>query len=348
MHMRHVVNKTAFLVLLFLAFFAGKADAKNVVFTKEYTYRASEMDSKISSRTIALQEVKRALLEQLGVYLLSETVVRDYKMSKEQITTLTAGIVGAEIIREQWDGMTYYLQAKITVDPQDVVKRVKELGDDKVKTRELEDARKKSDAALKEIERLKEELELTRADMQRQFRRQTDYTHAIQELGVDDWFSGFRFTLKDGGTFIWKTYEAAGDSYCNRQDDGSICILMSDVASIKKGEYPDNVEVISTLPISDQERRQAARDWKTIEMNNEKTRTDEECRLMHAELQRQQDAAKYHEQLIRYQDVCGGLRAPEPEHVRQQKYRPSGRKNNDEKKNGMDNIIRNANDGAVF
>jgi len=45
------------------------------IFTKDYTFMASDIDSKVSSRAIALKQFKRALLEPLGTYLGSETAV---------------------------------------------------------------------------------------------------------------------------------------------------------------------------------------------------------------------------------------------------------------------------------
>jgi len=346
--MEHFSYKIVLLLVLPLfLLIADRAFAENVVFSKEYIYRASEMDSKISCRAIALQEVKRALLEQLGTYLLSETVVKHYKMTKDEITTLTAGIVGAEIVREQWDGTTYFLQAKITVDPQDVATRVKVLGDDRVKTRELEESRQKAEEALKEVARLREELDHT----QRQFNRQVDYSRAIQELGVDDGFSGYRFTMKDGGSFIWKHYQEAGDRYCMQQASGTICIQMNDVASIKKGEYSPDVEVISTPPLKAEDRRKAEEDWKTIQANNEKTQKTVECTRMYDELQQLRDPEKYNEQLNRYQRACAGvnLRQPADENnrLRQPKHQ-SSRTPRDKRQESMDVLIKKANDDSVF
>jgi len=75
---------------------SNTAYAKEIIVIKEYTYHAGDADSKVSSRAIALEQVKRLLLEELGTYLISETEVKDFKISKDQITTLTAGIVMTE------------------------------------------------------------------------------------------------------------------------------------------------------------------------------------------------------------------------------------------------------------
>ena len=156
------ICRNGFIPLIALVFFfimANVAFAETKVFIEEYTYQASEYDSKVSCRALALEQVKRLLLEKLGTYLESETEVKNFQLTKDQIVILTAGIVQAEIIDEKWDGKTYYLKAKIAADPKDVVNSIDKLRQDRQKTKELEETRKKADEALREVERLKKELE---------------------------------------------------------------------------------------------------------------------------------------------------------------------------------------------
>ena len=89
--------KVIALVITFLSF-TVPSFAEEVTFIKEYTYQASELDSKVSCRTIALEMVKRLLLEELGTYLISETEVKDMRLTKDQIKTYSAGIVSAEVV----------------------------------------------------------------------------------------------------------------------------------------------------------------------------------------------------------------------------------------------------------
>jgi hypothetical protein len=89
--------------IIFLLFINSVAVfAETRTFIKEYKYQASEDDSRNSSRVIALREVKRLLLEELGTYLESETEVRNFQLTRDQITMLTAGIVQTEIVAEKW------------------------------------------------------------------------------------------------------------------------------------------------------------------------------------------------------------------------------------------------------
>jgi hypothetical protein len=110
--------------LIIVLLLANPVSAKSVSFVKDYTYQASEADSKLSSRAIALEQVKRLLLEELGVYLQSDTEVINFQLTKDQIRTYTAGIVKAVPIEEKLDGVNYYLKAKLEADPDQVVKEI--------------------------------------------------------------------------------------------------------------------------------------------------------------------------------------------------------------------------------
>lgn len=99
----------------------------NQVFIKEYNYFASENDSKNSARDAALVEVKKLLMEEMGVYVqnvveqyIHETDDNFYESYSDKTEIVQAFITKTEILEEKWDGKTFYLKAKITVDDRDV------------------------------------------------------------------------------------------------------------------------------------------------------------------------------------------------------------------------------------
>ncbi|MDA8105776.1 MAG: tetratricopeptide repeat protein [Nitrospiraceae bacterium] len=180
--------KRPILLFVFLAIisplFSRPSFGADVTFIKEYTYMASDIDSKVSCRAIALEQVKRALLEQLGTYIISETEVKNYQITKEQVFVLTAGIVSAEVIDEKWDGRSYYLKAKISADPKEVAKSIDGLRKDKQKSKELEESKQKAEEAMKEVERLKKDLEFVKLDA----KKQSEYNSAIRDLSETEWY----------------------------------------------------------------------------------------------------------------------------------------------------------------
>ena len=101
------------------------AHAENKVFVKEYTYQASEQDSKITCRKHAIEQVKHLLLEELGSYIESYTEVSNLRLTHEEIVSITSGTVRTEIIDERWDGSYYSIKANLTADPDEVCESIK-------------------------------------------------------------------------------------------------------------------------------------------------------------------------------------------------------------------------------
>ncbi|MBP8984479.1 MAG: tetratricopeptide repeat protein [Syntrophobacterales bacterium] len=175
------------------------------VFEREYTYQASEADSKLSSRTVSLAEVKRLLLEELGTYLESITEVKNFQLTKDQITALTAGIVRVEVLNEHWDGKTYWLKARIAADPDDVVKSLDSLRKDREKSRELEEVKKRVDSLLAENKRLKDELKTAKGEITK--KKREEYSQVIKGLNATEWFQR--------GTSLWESekYDGAIEAF---------------------------------------------------------------------------------------------------------------------------------------
>jgi tetratricopeptide (TPR) repeat protein len=172
--------------------------ASDMTYQRDYSYQASESDSKISCRTIALEQVKRLLLEELGSYLVSHTQVKDFQISRDQVIAITAGIVRTEILKENWDGSTYYIVAKITTDPSQVAKAVDELRKDKQGLSELEEVKKQTEELIKGLAKLREELKLSKGEERTQEKK--DYMEAVQKLDAVDWFRE-GYALAESGKF---------------------------------------------------------------------------------------------------------------------------------------------------
>jgi len=103
-------------------------------FVKEYTYNASENDSKTDARGFALIEVKKLLIEELGVYINSTTnlSINEQKKLNDVIynsntKTITEGITQTKILSESWDGEYYYIKVQIYVDKKDLLQRLKKI-----------------------------------------------------------------------------------------------------------------------------------------------------------------------------------------------------------------------------
>jgi tetratricopeptide (TPR) repeat protein len=171
---------------LFSFFAPASVFSETKIFEKEYAYQASEDDSKNSSKTIALREVKRLLLEELGMYLEVQTEVKNFQLTKDQINILTAGIVKTEILDERWDGKVYWLKASISADPNLVASSINSLRKDREKTKELEEIQRKASELLRENEQLKKELKIAQGKEKEQ--KQREYRDNIKMLTSVEWF----------------------------------------------------------------------------------------------------------------------------------------------------------------
>jgi hypothetical protein len=107
---------------------AGAASAQTQTFIREYTHRASDADSKLSARAVALDQLKKLLLEEVATYIESSTesdqrtiVLNGHPVSmrvffSQNISSITAGLAQTRVLDERWDGREYWLKAEIKVD----------------------------------------------------------------------------------------------------------------------------------------------------------------------------------------------------------------------------------------
>lgn len=184
-----LLNKILILLIfssILLLFPAHVSQATLLTYQRDYAYQASEADSKLSCRAIALEQVKRLLLEELGTYMESRTEVRNYQVSRDQIIAMTAGIVSSEILSEKWDGKTYVIVAKITADPLQVARAIDELRRERQSLNELEESKKQTDGLLRELAKLREELKSAKEGQRAQDK--IDYQATVQKLSAIDWF----------------------------------------------------------------------------------------------------------------------------------------------------------------
>ena len=178
------------------SFSVSSVQAKSLTYIKEYSYQASELDSKATSRTVALAQVKKMLLEELGTYLVSESTVKDFELTKDHVSSLTAGIVMTVILDEKWDGKTYTLRVKMTADSDELIKSINSLRKNQSQDKDLMEIKEKTDEALRKIETIKKEMERAGADKT----TEEKYVKALIELNSIDWYKkgyALRYTAKN-------------------------------------------------------------------------------------------------------------------------------------------------------
>jgi len=140
--------------------------AQEKTFIREFTYNASDLDSKVSCRAIAIKELRALLLNEIRVYVESERILTtsevDDKFSQdfvENISTYSAGVTKLNILEETWNGKTFWMKASITINKKSLEESLKQLITDRQKIKELEQTKQKLEASETEIARINKELE---------------------------------------------------------------------------------------------------------------------------------------------------------------------------------------------
>ncbi len=134
-----------------------KPSIDDKIFAREYTYRASEDDSKNSSRKKAIQQLKILLSEEIGTHISSYLEIEkrnhnniSYQSVNNEIASLSASITKLNILKEQWDGESYYVKASVRVNE----KRTLELILQEIRSKSSEKDVKRLNSILKEQELL--------------------------------------------------------------------------------------------------------------------------------------------------------------------------------------------------
>lgn len=154
-------------VIMILPLLLGISPARGELmsFEEQYRYEAGEADSKLSCRAISLLQVKQLLLERLGTYIESTTQVVDLQLTRDEVTSLSAGIVKTEILAESWDGKTYTLTARIQADPEEVGRLLDGIANTGRKQEEMARLDQVNQEGLEKINQLKNQMESIQNDL---------------------------------------------------------------------------------------------------------------------------------------------------------------------------------------
>lgn len=192
--------------------------AQEKTFEREYTYKASELDSKISCRAIAVNQLRSILLNEIGVYVESESLLKTSDVSGkfsqdfvENIATISAGITKLQVLDESWNGETFWMKAAITIDKKSLEESLKQLVNDRQRVKEMEDLKQQLNVANKELTNLKAGLKVETKEGELNLKSQTSkkYDNKINTLIANDFF------LKGNSKNELKDYKEAIADFSN-------------------------------------------------------------------------------------------------------------------------------------
>jgi hypothetical protein len=125
---------SAIILLALLAIPMGAAAEVQTV-TATHTYVMGDNDSRNDARQLCFLEAKRKVLEKAGSFIQTSTEVKNFQLTKDQISSYSAAVLSVEIIKEDFGFSnghnTLSLTVKADVDIADVKKRLAAIVADK-------------------------------------------------------------------------------------------------------------------------------------------------------------------------------------------------------------------------
>jgi len=126
-----MLNKIKIIVLIFIACYSVNGIAKETSYIRDYSYQASDTDSKVSARNASILFLKQKLLSEIGTIVGSNVNIfrssNGVNISSQKIQSLTEGFIKTEVIEEKWNGVTFYVKAKLIADPHEITEKLKSL-----------------------------------------------------------------------------------------------------------------------------------------------------------------------------------------------------------------------------
>ncbi|MDA8100709.1 MAG: tetratricopeptide repeat protein [Nitrospiraceae bacterium] len=153
---------TALCISACLLLFATAARAEIKVIEADAAYAMGDNDSKVDARRIATQEAKRKALEQAGTYVASLTQVKEYRLTKDEVTAYTAGILETDIIADESRGSAskpeLYIKVRCKIDTAVLLAQIDQYRENEELRDQIEDAAKQQAELKKERDELVRQL----------------------------------------------------------------------------------------------------------------------------------------------------------------------------------------------
>ena len=116
-----------YLVLLLLVLSTSICHAKELSFIRDYTYKASDLDSKVSARNNTLKLIKAGVLDEIVTFVSSNSSLEQSQSGNEfrssfiqRTSASSAGSLKTRIVEESWDGFEMKIKAEVTADPEKI------------------------------------------------------------------------------------------------------------------------------------------------------------------------------------------------------------------------------------
>jgi hypothetical protein len=145
--------RIAYLVFFILILIPCVSLAETKIIFAEHKYVMGDNDSKNDARRMCFLEAKRRVLEKAGTYIESRTEVKDFRLTKDEISAYAAALLKVETVKEEWkfigENMAILISVKAEVDMNSVEKQLAKIKQDTSVQKKIKDQQSR----LQELER---------------------------------------------------------------------------------------------------------------------------------------------------------------------------------------------------
>ncbi len=160
--------KKFLIILMIISLYPSFVFAKTYEVETTGEYVMGDRDTKADARRIALEHAKLLAVEQIGIYLESETVVQKSQVTKDEIRTYASAIVKTNVLSENISLLEnkttiFRLNIKANVDISVLEKKINEIKSDTKRRNQIASLQLENIRLLKELENLSTKLKNERA-----------------------------------------------------------------------------------------------------------------------------------------------------------------------------------------
>jgi len=145
--------RIAYLVFFILILIPYTSLAETKIIFAEHKYIMGDNDSKNDARRMCFLEAKRRVLEKAGTYIESRTEVKDFRLTKDEISAYAAALLKVDTVNEEWkfigENMAILISVKAEVDMNSVENQLAKIKQDTSVQKRIKDQQSR----LQELER---------------------------------------------------------------------------------------------------------------------------------------------------------------------------------------------------
>lgn len=149
--------RTIVLCGIVLASFCQTAMAQQQTLEAEHTYIMGDRDTRMDAVRLCYAEAERAAVERAGIFMESNTRVKDFALAEDEVRSFTAAIVHIERLGDdvRLDGqhMSVHCRSKVSFDSEQVLANLERIARDPVLRNELKSAGDAIDSAQQAVAR---------------------------------------------------------------------------------------------------------------------------------------------------------------------------------------------------